>query len=295
MFVGMPEQLAGRLSVASLNTRGVPVLGSQLAGRYAAMGAAFEAGRAEVACFQEVLTYGHLRLLVQRMPSFAHVNYRRSAAGPAGGLVTFSRLPVADSVYRGFGSPPRTPGISRLGRLRALLKGALVTRLARPGLCIVNTHPIANKDGDWSRANRFYPLHQAQLAALARIVRDIRVPAVVCGDFNVDRGSSLFAEFMASTGLTDAFEGSCPATFRAEYLPAGEVGRCIDFILTAAGVKAQATGLLLAGQVELPGGPGYASDHIGLHADLTVVPSRRPWQAAQDGGTPEGEAGDPHR
>ena len=68
MFVGMPEQLAGRLSVASLNTRGVPVLGSRLARRYAAIGAAFEAGTAEVACFQEVLTYGHLRLLARRCP-----------------------------------------------------------------------------------------------------------------------------------------------------------------------------------------------------------------------------------
>ena len=63
--------------------------------------------------------------------------------------------------------------------------------MTRLGLCIVNTHPVANRDGDWSPANRFYPLHQAQLAALTRIVRGIRVPAVVCGDFNVDRGSSL--------------------------------------------------------------------------------------------------------
>jgi sphingomyelin phosphodiesterase 2 len=274
MFAGMPEQLAARMSIASLNTRGVPILGSRLAGRYAAIGTAFEAGPVEVACFQEVLTYGHLRLLARRMPSFGHVSYRRSFAGPAGGLVTFSRLPAADSVYRSFGSPPRTPGISWLGRLRARLKGALVTRLAGPGLCIVNTHPVANKDGDWSRANRFYPLHQAQLAALARIVRGIRVPAIVCGDFNVDRGSLLFGEFMAGTGLADAFEGSCPATFRAEYLPAGEAGHCIDFILTPAGVKAQATGLLLADQIELPGGPGHASDHIGLHADLLVVPCR---------------------
>jgi len=31
MFVGMPEQLAGRLSIASFNTRGVPVLGSRAA------------------------------------------------------------------------------------------------------------------------------------------------------------------------------------------------------------------------------------------------------------------------
>lgn len=56
MFVGMPEQLAARMSIASLNTRGIPILGSQLAGRYAAIGTVFEAGPVEVACFQEVLT-----------------------------------------------------------------------------------------------------------------------------------------------------------------------------------------------------------------------------------------------
>jgi hypothetical protein len=43
--------------------------------------------------------------------------------------------------------------------------------------------------------------------------------------------------------------------------------------LIPAGVEAAATGLVLAGQVELPGGPGYASDHIGLRADLLAVPS----------------------
>ena len=37
-------------------------------------------------------------------------------------------------------------------RLRAALKGALVTRLVRPDLCVINTHPVANRDGDWSRA-----------------------------------------------------------------------------------------------------------------------------------------------
>jgi len=31
---------------------------------------------------------------------------------------------------------------------------------------VINTHPVANHDGDWSEANRFYPLHRAQLAVL---------------------------------------------------------------------------------------------------------------------------------
>lgn len=268
----MPEDLAVRVTLVSLNTRGVPVFGSRLVGRYAVIGMALEAGDAEVACFQEVFTWWHLRLLARRMRSFRHVSLRPSPAGPAGGLVTFSRLPVSGTAYRGFGVPPEAPGISWAARLRAGLKGALVTRLTPPGLCVINAHPVANRDGDWSPAGRFYPLHHAQLAVLARVVRSTAGPAVVCGDFNVDRDSSLFGGFVAGAGLADAFEGNCPATFRAEYLPAGERPHCIDFLLTAGGVKAEAATLVFAGKEPLPGGPGYVSDHVGLRASLLLAP-----------------------
>ena len=63
------------LTVASLNTRGIPLTGSQLAGRYAAIGAGFDAGDADVVCCQEVLTYWHLRLLVRRMRWYRRVSY----------------------------------------------------------------------------------------------------------------------------------------------------------------------------------------------------------------------------
>jgi hypothetical protein len=58
-----------RLTVATLNTRGIPVTGSRLADRYAVIGAGFDAGDVDVACFQEVFTYWHLRLLVDRESS----------------------------------------------------------------------------------------------------------------------------------------------------------------------------------------------------------------------------------
>src|SRR6266487_1191052 len=199
---------AATLTVVSLNTRGVPVFGSRLAERYAAIGEALESGDADIACLQEVLSWWHLRLLARRMRSFGQVRFRVSPAGPAGGLVTFSRLPVSGTVYRGFGMPPRAPGVSRSARLRAAVKGALVTRLARPGLRVVNTHPASNPDGDWSQRGRPYPLHKAQLDVLARVVRSAGGHAVVvCGDFNVDRDSRLFGSFLADTGLADAFEG----------------------------------------------------------------------------------------
>lgn len=260
------------LTVVSLNTRGIPVPGSYLARRYALIGAELNAGDADVACLQEVFTYWQLRLLTRRMRSFRHVCYRPSLAGPAGGLVTFSRLPVSGTTYRGFGLPPRARGISRVTRFSARMKGALVTRVERWGLCVVNTHPIANKDGDWSQAGRFYPLHRVQLDALARAVRAAGLPAVVCGDFNIDRDSSLFGDFVQGTGLADAFEGGCPATFRAEYLPPGKTSCCIDFILTTAGVRTRAATVLFTDDVPLPGGPGSVSDHIGLRATLFLAP-----------------------
>jgi sphingomyelin phosphodiesterase 2 len=47
------------LTIASLNTRGIPLTGSQLAERYAAIGAGFDTGDADVVCSQEVFTYLH--------------------------------------------------------------------------------------------------------------------------------------------------------------------------------------------------------------------------------------------
>lgn len=269
----MPHEPVSRVTVASLNTRGIPLLGSRLAARYEVIGAEFEAGDADVVCVQEVFTHWHLRLLAQRMPSFGQVSWRPSLAGPAGGLVTFSRRPVAGTAYRGFGVPPRVAGIPWTARLRAGMKGALVTRLARPRTCVINTHPVANRDGDWTEAGRFYRLHRAQLTVLARVARGAGAPVVLCGDFNIDRDSSLFSEFADGGGLADVFGGGCPATFRREYLPAGQTPRCIDFILAGAGVRPKAAAVLFAGKQTLPGGPGFVSDHLGLSARLLLGPS----------------------
>jgi endonuclease/exonuclease/phosphatase family metal-dependent hydrolase len=254
--------------VASLNIRAVPLLRSRLAARYRAIGAFFEASDVEVVCFQEVLSYGHLALLARQMRSFRYASVRLALPGPAGGVVTFCRVPVSATLFHGFG--PVAARIPWRARLRARMKGVLVTRLAHPGLAVINTHPLANTDGDWSAENRFAPVHRAQLGTLARVVADSQVPVVVCGDFNVDRDSVLFSDFASQTGLADAFGGRCPPTFRADYLPAGATPHCIDFILTRDGIKASSAEVLFAGKQELRGGPGYVSDHLGLRARLHV-------------------------
>lgn len=259
-----------RLTVASFNIRGLPVTGSRLKARCQAIGGAFEASDTDVVCLQEVLTYGHLRLLTQRTPSFGMISFRRSLAGPAGGVVTLARQPAV-SRYQRFPVLPLA-GLP-LGTVAfSALKGMLVTRLA-DGTCLVNVHLTANADGDWSPANRFTARHECQLGAVARLARGLaeRGPVIVCGDFNVARDSALWREFTARCGLSDAFAGQCPPTFHREYLSPGHDPRCVDFILVSERVRASSPQVILERPHALPGGEGYLSDHVGLSARLEVV------------------------
>ncbi|MFI5712312.1 endonuclease/exonuclease/phosphatase family protein [Kribbella sp. NPDC051620] len=250
--------------VATLNTRGMPVKGSNLTVRYAEIARAFEASPAQVVNVQEVLTYYHLRRLAMGMPSF-RAAYRPSLAGPAGGVVTFSRLPLESTRYQRLPAPRSA---ERSLRWRGFLKGALVTRVA--GVSIVNVHLLANTDGTWSASNRFHPIHRAQLTALAQVVAELSSPCIVTGDFNIPLQKPLVQEFLSTTKLTDAFGGECAPTFQQAYLPAGMRSQCIDFILTA-GLTTESAEVVF--EEESPT-LGYLSDHLGLQARLSRSASK---------------------
>jgi endonuclease/exonuclease/phosphatase (EEP) superfamily protein YafD len=231
-----------QLTLVSLNTRGLPLFGSALRTRYTAIAGALERSETDVVNLQEVLTYRHLHLLRRSMPSY-RANYRPSAAGPAGGLVTFTRHPAEGTTYR------------RLPRLS--LKGVLFTTL--PELTILNTHLRANRDGDWSPTSRYYRIHESQLTALAQYVETVNGPAVLTGDFNVPRHSNLYRDFLHKSGLTDSFGDDCPPTFHQTYLPPGRPSHCIDFALLAGPT---------ADSAEVDG--TYPSDHLALHVRLNL-------------------------
>lgn len=252
------------LTIATLNTLGLPLRGKDLPARYLATAEFFEASDVDVVCFQEVLTRWHLRHLRPAMPSFSHVRHGRGVLGPAGGLVTMSRRPLGRARYHRFPAP--AAGTSPVNRLKALLKGSLVTRLGP--LWIVNTHPMPNLDGDWSATNRHGPMHRQQLNSLAGVVAR-RSPAVVCGDFNIAAGSTFMTDFLAATGLVDTTTDPTP-TFRAEeFIGPGVPGHRIDFILTSPSVTAGDTALILVDKHPFPTGPAHLSDHLGLRATLT--------------------------
>ena len=259
-----------RLIVATLNTRGLPLKGTRIAERFAAIAAEFDAGDIDVVCLQEVFAYHHLSRLRKGMPSFPHVAYRPSVAGPAGGLVTLSRHRLAGTTYTRLPWSSRHSGIPARARLNALHSGMLTVRPAETRVRVLNIHPTANTDGDWSEHNRFRQLQSDQLTALAHAVTADSSPAVVCGDFNVARASTLHSELRRASGLRDAFDGHCPPTFHTDYLPPGTTAHCIDFILVTKAIDVDDTAFLFTNKRPLPGGPGYLSDHIGLLARLRI-------------------------
>lgn len=70
-----------------------------------------------------------------------------------------------------------------------------------------------------------------------------------------------------------------------------ETPHCIDFILTADGVKAEAAGMVFTGKEPLPGGPGYVSDHVGLRASLFLAPSWPAPARSHEVGEPQPDSG----
>jgi len=259
-----------RLTVATLNVRGLPLKGTHIAERFAAIAAEFDAGDIDLVCLQEVFTHRHLAHLRKGMPSFPHAAYRPSVAGPAGGLVTLSRLRLAGTTYTRLPRSSRNSDIPARARLNTRHSGMLTVRLADTRIRVLNIHPTANTDGDWSEHNRFRQLQRDQLTALAQAVIADSSPAVVCGDFNVARASSLHGELRHRSGLRDAFNDQCPPTFHTDYLPPGNTAHCIDFILVTEPIDVDDTDLLFTDKRPLPRGLSYLSDHIGLQARLQI-------------------------
>jgi endonuclease/exonuclease/phosphatase family metal-dependent hydrolase len=226
-----------------------------------------------VVCLQEVVWRRNLALLRGRAASYPHAAYR--AFGPAitGGLVTLSRWPIERQRYvvyrvRAVGPVPRIDWLVR--------KGLLITdfQVAGQPLTIVNTHLLANSDGDWSRANTYARGEQAELSQLAEELNGIEADAslVVAGDLNVPRDAWLFDEFLGRAGLTDVLAGRAGPTYRPT--PRFSASKAIDHVLVRPSPGSQFVTdarPVFQERVSLRNGRSlYLSDHYGIEARLEL-------------------------
>jgi endonuclease/exonuclease/phosphatase family metal-dependent hydrolase len=187
----------------------------------------------QIVCLQEIQLHRYQKLLVNACGSYAHALYEPYFHCPKGGLLTLLRIPITDKTFepyteRGFWYTPML-----LDKL--FYKGMLITKLswAKVPVVLINTHLLANFVGDWERNGMYARVEQKQLQQLAETVRAQPADSliIVMGDFNIPRGSEIYHEFIATSGLTDPLAGDTRPTFR---LPPGAPSRFslpIDYAL----------------------------------------------------------------
>ena len=242
--------------------------------RRRALGDILDRSELDVVCLQEVLwRWGvvEIRDICSTLPNVAY-----AAQGPmtTGGLVTLSRWPIAQHRYVVYQvrTARRRPRIDWF-----LRKGLLVTRCVIAGqpVTVVNTHLMANSDGDWSRTNRYSIALRAELLQLAQELAavDAGVPMLVMGDFNVPRGSWLFDEFVATTGLRDVMAGDARPTFRPT--PRLRTVPAIDHLLVRSSASHKIVAharLVFEEPVSLPGNRSvHLSDHYGIESAIELA------------------------
>jgi len=271
------------IRVATLNVCGLPTPLPPLAERAAEFGRQLDESDADVVNLQEVWGRRTFAVIRSHLPSFPHVAWRRGlVAQPAGGLVTFSRRPIGAVTYRSFrGATPRRGGLPFRARnaINTRLQGVLTTELNGLRVLIANTHLTANKDGDWSSANRYYPFQQAQLELLHASLPKATL-TILTGDFNIASDGPLYSKIVHDGAWRDPFAGSDLVTYHPQFLPSGSTGHRIDYVLVSGDEAVHPVldhePLFTEPVTRADGRRMYVSDHVALTVRVGLRPGTRP-------------------
>ena len=118
---------------------------------------------------------------------------------------------------------------------KLLYKGMLITNVTWEEIpvIIINTHLLANYVGDWDRHGIYARIEEKQLQQLAIAVRNQSADSLilVVGDFNIPRGSQLYHDFLADSGLTDPLAGDTRPTLRLPSELPSRYSLPIDYVL----------------------------------------------------------------
>jgi endonuclease/exonuclease/phosphatase family metal-dependent hydrolase len=260
------------LRLITLNCLGVPA--PLTARRLRTLAHELETRPFDLVCLQEVQAHPYRRLLTAALGSYA-ARFEPFVYAPKGGLLTLARHPVVQAGFTLYSERGDWLGPSAADRL--LHKGVLQSEVDLAGLRVfaLNTHLSANYRGDWSGQNRYVQVERAQLAQLARLVRELPPDALVlvAGDFNVPRHSPLIQEFLAESGLRDPLAGDTRPTYRPLAGMPARYALPIDFALVRApelpGLRIRSDLCFQQRRPLLGGGEAFLSDHCGIELELS--------------------------
>ncbi len=218
-------------SVLTLNCYGVPAPGTSR--RLSILARILNAENASAVCLQEVQANIYRKQLAADCDRYPFQAYEPFVHAPKGGLLTLTQNPIAQCKYFLF----RERGLWYTPALAdwILHKGVLMSHIIFAGrpFVVMNTHLTANYTGDWSRRNPYAKQEHSQLQQLAELVQAQPQDAtvVVCGDFNVPRGSWLYDSFLDASGMLDPLAGHMIPTLRPRRMMPSRYLMPIDFIL----------------------------------------------------------------
>jgi endonuclease/exonuclease/phosphatase family metal-dependent hydrolase len=234
-------EMTKTFSILTLNCYGVPAPGTSR--RLATLARTLNYENLSVVCLQEVQANTYCKQLTRDCVRYPFQAYEPFVHAPKGGLLTLSQQPIDHVEYalyqeRGLWY---TPAIFDW----ILHKGILVSQFMHDGMPIVviNTHLTANYTGDWSHRNPYARHEHRQLQQLAALVQAQPQDAIVlvCGDFNIPRGSWLYDSFLEASGLIDPRAGDLQSTLRPRRMMPDRYFMPIDYALVRApaGLKLQ--------------------------------------------------------
>ena len=146
--------------------------------------------------------------------------------------MTLSRVPLSAQRFETYEEQGRWYLPTAMDRF--LRKGMLVSSLLWEGfpVVVINTHVIANYNGDWERQGVFARMQEKQLRQLAEVVsvQPSDALVVVVGDFNIPRGSRLYTDFIRRTGLIDTLAEDSRPTHRPPRGVPAQYALPIDFV-----------------------------------------------------------------
>jgi endonuclease/exonuclease/phosphatase family metal-dependent hydrolase len=229
----------------------------------------------QVVCLQEIQLHRYQQMLVKSCADYQHSHFERYIHCPKGGVLTLSRIPITSGSF----APYEERGLWHTPMLldRLFYKGMLITKLtwSNVPIIIINTHILANYVGDWERGGMYSRVEQKQLQQLAKMVQAQATDTLilVVGDFNIPRGSKLYNNFLANSGLTDPLTGDTRATLRAPFGLQTRYALTIDYALYRMPVGSQFSvncDLCFSSKHQIkPGYFDYVSDHVAIEIQIT--------------------------
>src|SRR5690349_13596885 len=222
--------MTSSFSLLTFNCFGTPVPRARR--RLQALARQLENSSIQLVCLQEVQLVYFQRLLIQACASYPFQAFEPHLHSPKGGLVTLSRVPLSAQRFETYEEQGRWYLPTAMDRF--LRKGMLVSSLLWEGfpVVVINTHVIANYNGDWERQGVFARMQEKQLRQLAEVVsvQPSDALVVVVGDFNIPRGSRLYTDFIRRTGLIDTLAEDSRPTHRPPRGVPAQYALPIDFV-----------------------------------------------------------------